>query len=247
MARDQAPIEGDPGVEHVLIEGCEAFALRLHAVAEQGKFLELQVLLLLEKKGEPEPDPEGERQAERLNAKVVGFDRAGRPRGRHDKIAKPRGIGQQHDLAGLLSAHSQLRDVAIQRAAAGSQSGRALNAQSKPVHHGQRRRVLSKRDAFCRNGGRQSSAALAPPGAERIEAIGQAFQAKSFGFIWFYLVLFGFAWFWLDLLGLIRPNRGFSMGCEQKNKSPFSACLAPRPAATGGFDGASPKSYSTVF
>ena len=57
MARDQAAVERDPGVEHVLIEGGEALSLGLDAVAKQRKFIELEVFLLLEHEHEPQPDP----------------------------------------------------------------------------------------------------------------------------------------------------------------------------------------------
>ena len=63
MGRDQAAVERDPGVEHVLIEGGEALSLELDAMAEQREFLELQVFLLLEQKREPQPDPEREQEA----------------------------------------------------------------------------------------------------------------------------------------------------------------------------------------
>ena len=76
MAGDQTAVERDPGVEHVLIEGGEALPFRLDAVAEQRKFLELEVFLLLEQEPEPQPDPQRERQAQPLGTKVVALNRA---------------------------------------------------------------------------------------------------------------------------------------------------------------------------
>ncbi len=126
MACHQSAVERDPGVEHVLIEGGEAFSLGLDAITKQREFSELKIFLLLEHEHEPQPDPEREREAERLGEEVVGLNRAGRSAGRNDEVTEPWGIGQEHDLAGARTADAQLRDVVLERAAARPQPGRAL-------------------------------------------------------------------------------------------------------------------------
>ena len=134
MPGHQIAVERDSGIEHVLVEGREPLALRLHAVGEQRELLELQVLLLLEQKRQSQSHPERGRKTERLGAKVIGFERKRIPARRHDKIAEAARIRQQHGLTRGGAANAQLRDDIVRLPPNGGETIGALKTESRRLH-----------------------------------------------------------------------------------------------------------------
>ena len=136
MLGDEIAVERNADVEHMLVEGGEALALRLRAVAEEGEILKGQVFLLLEQQGEPQPDPQGRDRVERLHVEVHGVDDEAAARRRDDEITKADRIGQQQVLAGLRTLDPQLRDMVLRLGTEGPQAvgaGRRTTANGSSI------------------------------------------------------------------------------------------------------------------